>query len=300
MKRAKSRFVEEEAARTSYLEQLRRRWGLRAPRQLLKMFRRHRTSFETILANIFEVLDSNGGKFAFPTVAAVAKMRPELVQEIVKEGCEVASHGYNHLRYPTLTPEGRLEDLTRSLKTFKQMGIKIDGFRAPYDNYTDDMPAMLEKQSLVWDGGFGYRSEHREKDYFFNLEIEGRTSGVTYIPLSIWSDDKMIDEMGMNPEAVSKRLKLEVERTSKNEAMVMFDLHPIRIGQPEFVHCLDDVLQHANSLGGWSSTPVEAVRYWNKHRTWKSDATFCLLLTGDIDNWVFSDYLRRVLWKRMS
>ncbi|MHA1959310.1 MAG: polysaccharide deacetylase family protein [Candidatus Thorarchaeota archaeon] len=264
------------------------------------MFKRHRTPFETILANIFEALDSGDGQFAFPTVAAVAKMRPEFVKEIVKEGCEVASHGFNHVRYPTLTADERFEDLTRSITTFKQLGIQIDGFRAPYDNYTDDMPAMIEKQPLVWDGGFGYRSEHREKDYFFHVDLDGHSSKVTYIPLSVWSDDLMIDRMGMGPEALSGQLKLEVERTSQNGTMIMFDLHPIRIGQPEYAVCLSDVLDHANSLGGWCPTPIEAVEYWNKHGRWKGDAIFCLLLTGDIDNWVFSDYLRRVIWKRMS
>jgi len=53
-------------------------------------------------------------------------------------------------------------------------------------------------------------------------------------------------------------------------------------------------------LGAWCTTPEKAVKYWNTHSKWKSDSKFCLLLTGDIDNWVFSDYLRRVLWNRST
>ncbi len=283
-----------------YARQLGKRWGQRAPQQFYRMLKLHRTPFESILTNMFEVLDKHSGRFAFPIVAAVAGMRPELVQWIVREGHEVASHGYNHLRYPTLSAKEREKDLSLSIQTFRKMGITINGFRAPYDNYTDDMPAMLDRFPLVWDGGFGYRPEHRERTHFFHAKVEDRNSSVTFIPLNIWSDDKMIDTLRMGPEEVSRTLIKEVSNASKTEGVIMFDLHPIRIGQPEFVSCLDRVLEKATELGGWCPTPVEAVRQWEKHGQWKGDSKFCLLLTGDIDNWVFSDYLRREIWRRMS
>jgi peptidoglycan/xylan/chitin deacetylase (PgdA/CDA1 family) len=247
---------------------------------------------------MFEALDTAGGKFAFPTIAAVARMRPELVKEIIKEGHEVASHGYNHVRYPTLNPKQREIDFVLSRQVFKKLGINVKGFRAPYDNYTPDMPAMLEKYGLIWDGGFGYQREHREKTHFFHVDLDGIPSSITYIPLNIWSDDLMIDTKGMGPEEVTKILKKTVFNASKTRGVIMFDLHPIRMGQAKFAPCLREVVEYAHEIGAWCPTPSDAVVYWNKHKKWKSDSTFCLLLTGDIDNWVFSDYLRRVLWKK--
>lgn len=247
---------------------------------------------------MFSALEEVDGRFAFPTIAAVAKMRPELVKMIVHEGHEVASHGYNHVRYPTLTAEARERDLRLSLQVFKELGIEISGFRAPYDNYTDDMPFLLEQAQFTWDGGFGYRVEHREKTHFFHTDIDGLQSKVTYIPLNIQSDDLMIDRLGMGPRDVSKTLKAEVSKAAVTKGAIMFDLHPIRMGQSEFVDCLKEVTEHAQGLGAWCTTPTEAVKYWNTHGKWKGDSTFCLLLTGDIDNWVFTDYLRRVLWQR--
>ncbi|MFW9974941.1 MAG: polysaccharide deacetylase family protein, partial [Candidatus Thorarchaeota archaeon] len=123
------------------------------------MLKLHRTSFNTILNNMFGVLDEFDARFAFPTVAAIAKMNPELVKRIEEEGHEVASHGYNHVRYPTISVQARQQDLLLSLQVFKKMGVKISGFRAPYDNYTDDMPELLEQAGLLWDGGFGFRPE---------------------------------------------------------------------------------------------------------------------------------------------
>lgn len=285
---------------SGYIGQLGKRWGMGAPKQLLHMFRLHRLPFEVILRNIFEALDAVNGHFAFPTIAAVANMHPELVREIESEGHEVASHGFNHVRYPTLSTEKRERDLALSLSTFKKMGITIDGFRAPYNNYTDDMPALLEKYDLIWDGGFGYRPEHRGRSHFFQVNLSKRPSAVTFIPLNIWSDDLMIDGRGMGPSEVTSTLKKAVLEASKSRGVIMFDLHPIRMGQPKFVGCLRDVSEYAQELGAWCTTPRDAVRYWSIHRRWKSDSSFCLLLTGDIDNWVFSDYLRRVIWKRQQ
>lgn len=281
-----------------YISQLQKRWGTRAPKQMYKMWKLHRTSFEDILDNIFEALDTTQAKFAFPIVAAVAGMRPNLVKAIVREGHEVASHGYNHIRYPTLSAAEREQDLVLSLQAFRKMGIRISGFRAPYDNYTDDMPFLIDKHGLLWDGGFGYRENHRNRHRFFRIPVDGRETGTTFIPLNIMSDDFMIDGKGWGPSAVGVALKQEVKRAASTQGVIMFDLHPIRMGQKSFAPCLRELAECAQRLGGWAPTPTEAVRYWNEHRKWKSDHEFCLLLTGDIDNWVFGDYLRRIIWQQ--
>lgn len=283
-----------------YLRQLGNKWGRGAPRQLYHMLKLHRTPFSTILRNMFEVLEEANGSFTFPTIAAIAKMRPDLVKEIVNEGHEVASHGFNHVRYTTLSEKTRQKDLALSLQVFKEIGIEITGFRAPYDRYTNDMPTLLEQTDLVWDGGWGYQAEHRDKTHFFHENIDGHVSRVTYIPLNIWSDDYMIDRKGMGPDLVTKVLKREVTKVAPTGGVIMFDLHPIRMGQEKFVGCLKDLIEHGHELGAWCTTPTEAVKYWNIHEKWKSDSKFCLLLTGDIDNWVFSDYLRRILWRRRT
>ncbi|MHA1770113.1 MAG: polysaccharide deacetylase family protein [Candidatus Thorarchaeota archaeon] len=274
-----------------------KRWGVRAPRQFIKMMSLHRRPFKELLENIIETLEPFDAKFAFPTVAAVASMRPDLVKMIVNAGHEVASHGFNHVRYPHISAEAREQDLRRSLHTFQKLGVKITGFRAPYDNYTDDMPELIDKHGLVWDGGFGYRPEHRKRTQFFQVPIDGRQSNTVFIPLNVWSDDRMIDTLGMSPSQITRRLKHEVKVVSEHGGVIMFDLHPIRIGQRKYVDCLRELVAYAQQLNGWCPTPTEAVRQWKQEGRWRDDASFCLLLTGDIDNWVFSDYLRRQIWK---
>ncbi len=283
-----------------YLRQLHKRWGVRSLVQALKMYRFHRVPFETLLTDMFGALDTYAAKFAFPIVALVARMRPDLVQMIEREGHEVASHGFNHLRYPNLTPQAREEDIVSSLAVFESLGVRVRGFRAPYNNYTDDMPLLLDRVGILWDGGFGYRPEHRGRHMFFHVNHRGRRLSTTFIPLNAWSDDRMIDTDGMGPSQITRRLVHEVTRVADLGGVIMFDFHPVRFGQPQYVGCLARLVEEAHSLGGWCPTPAEAVEYWGQHGRWPGDARFCLLLTGDIDNWVFSDYLRRVIWARQA
>ena len=86
-----------------------------------------------------------------------------------------------------------------------------------------------------------------------------------------------------------------LDHTRAKGGVVMFDLHPIRIGQKRYIKSLETLVKHGNDIGGWFPTVSEAVEYWNKNKKWKEDRKFCVLLTGDIDNFVFlRDYLSRL------
>ena len=85
-----------------------------------------------------------------------------------------------------------------------------------------------------------------------------------------------------------------IKEASEKGGVIMFDLHPIRIGQSKYVDALKDVVEYGKELNGWFPTVTEAVNYWSEHGSWKHDASFCCLLTGDIDNFSFFDYLQRL------
>jgi hypothetical protein len=99
---------------------------------------------------------------------------------------------------------------------------------------------------------------------------------------------------GFSGPQIAKTLKRIIKRVSENGGVVMFDLHPIRIGQPKYIDALRNVVEYGTELNGWFPTVTEAVNYWSKHSRWKHDAPFCCLLTGDIDNFSFIDYMQRL------
>lgn len=177
---------------------------------------------------------------------------------------------------------------------FRNMKIPIHGFRAPYNAYTDYTPKILEKRRFLWDAGIGYAARYRDWRRFFRIQVNSKESSFVCIPLCELSDDYMIDECGLKNRQMVRILRKAIKQTAEENGVIMFDLHPIRIGQPEYIDVLRQVLAYGTELGGWFPTVTDAVNQWCKHREWKHNASFCCLLTGDIDNFTFTDYLSRL------
>jgi peptidoglycan/xylan/chitin deacetylase (PgdA/CDA1 family) len=234
-------------------------------------------------------------KFTFPIVASIALKHPQLTREILRYGHEIAVHGYKHVRYTYLTEPQQESDIKMALDAFKKMGIPVYGFRAPYNTYTKYTAKLVEKYGFLWDGGIGFNPKYRGHAYPFRVTLNGQMSSFICIPLSEWSDDRMIEKYGFQSRQIGEALKRDIKWASKRHSVVMFDLHPIRIGQPQYIDGLRQALEYGTKLNGWFPTVTEAIKYWRKHRSWKHDAAFCCLMTGDIDNFVFLDYLQRLL-----
>jgi peptidoglycan/xylan/chitin deacetylase (PgdA/CDA1 family) len=256
------------------------------------MYRFHRLPFERIVGNILEVTRKHEVGFTFPTVASVATQKPELLRKIVDSGGEVAVHGYRHMKYSLISPASQENDVKRALQTYARLGIKVSGFRAPYNAYDENTPGILDRAGFLWDGGIGYSPANRERKEMFRVKVDGRDSSFVCIPLNFLSDDLMIDVYEYTPRQMVKALNGALDDANRSGSVVMFDLHPIRMGQPEYVAVLDRIISYGKSLGGWFPTVSEAVISGEKSN-WKGNR-FCCLLTGDIDNFYFSDYLKRL------
>lgn len=258
------------------------------------MLRFHAAPFRILLKNIFEVTEPYQAKFTFPIVASIALRNPGLTREIFKSGHEVAVHGFKHIKYTYFTEHQQEEDIKRALAAFGEIGVPVQGFRAPYNIYTECTPKLVEKYRFLWDGGIGHDPKYRERTRPFRVSVNVHTSSFTCIPFNKWSDDRMIDIHGFQSYQIGETLKRAIKQASERHGLVMFDLHPIRIGQPQYIDGLKQALAYGTELDGWFPTVTEAVKYWRKHGNWKHDAAFCCLMTGDIDNFVFLDYLRRL------
>ncbi|MHA1983954.1 MAG: polysaccharide deacetylase family protein [Candidatus Hodarchaeales archaeon] len=281
---------------SAWFKHLKMRGGVKIISQAAYMWYLHRTPFDELIDNILEILDEYQSFFTFPTVAYTAEQDVKLLRTIIKAKHEIASHGYKHIRYQFLPKKTQEQDLKKSLETFKRLGISIQGFRAPYNMYNEDTPSLIEKSQLLWDGGIGFRPEYRKGNKFFKIDLNGSMSSFTCIPLSIYTDDVLIDRHRSDVDKMGKVFRKVIDHVKSTGGVVMFDLHPIRIGQKKYLKSLEALVSYGNSLGGWYPTVSEAVQYWNKNKTWKHDANFCVLLTGDIDNFVFlRDYISRLL-----
>jgi polysaccharide deacetylase family protein (PEP-CTERM system associated) len=69
----------------------------------------------------------------FFTVGYIAEKHPELIEEVVSKGHEIASHGYSHPNVKDMSIMEFESDLTKSIEILRKVsGQKVMGFRAPY------------------------------------------------------------------------------------------------------------------------------------------------------------------------
>lgn len=112
--------------------------------------------FERNTDAVLELFDEAGIKATFFTLGWVAERCPKLMQRIVAAGHEVASHGYDHARVFTLTPDQFRKDLEHSRKILEDSaGQAITGYRAPSFSIDQRTPWAHE---ILAEQGYRYSS----------------------------------------------------------------------------------------------------------------------------------------------
>jgi len=110
-------------------------------------------------ANTGAVLDlfaETGVKATFFTLGWVAERCPVLIRRIVAAGHEVASHGVDHQRVFTMTPDQFRIDLRRARAALEDAsGTRVIGYRAP--SFSIDARAPWAHQVLA-EEGYAYSS----------------------------------------------------------------------------------------------------------------------------------------------
>jgi len=101
-----------------------------------KNFESRVVSNTKILLDLFEKYDTHA---TFFTLGYIAEEHPELIEEIVSKGHEIASHSYSHLDIRKITKEEFEDDLKKSLDILSKLSKeKILGFRAPWFSIKKD------------------------------------------------------------------------------------------------------------------------------------------------------------------
>lgn len=81
---------------------------------------------------ILQLLDAKQTRATFFTLGWVAERYPEMVRRIVREGHELASHGYGHQRVSDLSDAEFFDDITRAKALLEDVGGQpVLGYRAP-------------------------------------------------------------------------------------------------------------------------------------------------------------------------
>lgn len=111
---------------------------------------------ERNIERILDLLSEQGTHATFFTLGWIAERYPVLIQRIVEQGHELASHGYGHLRASEQTPDNFREDILRSKKLLEDIGgVAVQGYRAPSFSIGANNLWALD---LLHDSGYRYSS----------------------------------------------------------------------------------------------------------------------------------------------
>jgi len=116
------------------------------------MPRRVEANTDAVLA----LFEEAGVKATFFTLGWVAERHPALIRRIVATGHELASHGWDHVRVFTMSPETFRADLTRARAALEDAGgVAVTGYRAPSFSIDARTPWAHE---ILAEEGYSYSS----------------------------------------------------------------------------------------------------------------------------------------------
>jgi polysaccharide deacetylase family protein (PEP-CTERM system associated) len=105
---------------------------------------------------VLDLFAAAGVHATFFTLGWVAERHPALIRRIVSEGHEIASHGWDHQRVFTFTPEEFREDLARARSALEDAaGVAVTGYRAPSFSIDARNPWAF---SVLAEEGYAYSS----------------------------------------------------------------------------------------------------------------------------------------------
>lgn len=105
---------------------------------------------------VLALFDEAGVKATFFTLGWVAQRYPALIRRVVAAGHEIASHGWDHQRVFTMTPEQFRADLARARAVIEDAaGVTVTGYRAPSFSIDQRTPWA---HAILADAGYCYSS----------------------------------------------------------------------------------------------------------------------------------------------
>ena len=191
----------------------------------------------TAINRILDLLDKHEIKTTFFTPGWTVDTYPETCEEIISRGHELGAHGYMHEKLGELSTESERGVFEKALGSFEKLGVKPEGFRAPY--------WLISDRTLqhVIEYGFKYDSNFMDEDMPYMLKWRGKDTGLVELPIEWMLDDwPHFDSMRMNPKQVYGIWKPEFEGLYELGRYMGLTCHPQCIGRISRLKMLDKLL----------------------------------------------------------
>lgn len=212
------------------------------------------------IPRILDLLDKHEIKATFFTPGWTVDNFTESVEEIIRRGHELGAHGYLHERLAELSKEVEEAVFERSLAAFKKVGVKPEGFRAPYWLISDRTLELVQRL------GFRYDSNMMDSDMPYMLVWRGKDTGLVELPVEWMLDDwPQFETNRRAPEAAYNVWKPEFEGIYELGRYFGLTNHPQAIGRISRLKILDRLITEMKQKGDvWFATCKEVADWTRK------------------------------------
>jgi len=189
---------------------------------------------------------------------------PAMCEAILKDGHEIAHHGYYHLMPDPGDPH-MLDEMDRGLNALKRrLGVVPVGYRAPLGESCEELRVLLKAR------GFQYSSSWRDDVRPYRQVLADGSPGVVELPATMTFDDWMYGlTHRYSPRPLFPREHVlsiwndELQESRDWGALVSTIWHPQVSGRPMRLKLVREFLQAARAWGDvWIATGQEIASHF--------------------------------------
>lgn len=222
------------------------------------------------IPRILKILRAYGVRASFYVPAVSALLHEDEQRRVVAEGHEIALHGWIHELNSRLSLKMERDLMLRSVDTLeKVIGYRPEGMRTPSWDFSDHT-LRLEVEL-----GLSYDSSLMADEDCYELLLDGKSTGVTEVPVEWIRDDAVYFLMHrfqslrpyMTPNDVFDIFRREFDGAYESGGLFQLTMHPHVIAARSRVWILEELVRYAACKHVWFATHAEVARYVVAHGT---------------------------------
>jgi len=222
---------------------------------------------------LLSALARHGLKASFAVPAVMAACYPDRIREIVRDGHEVAAHGFKHEDVSHLSRAEEAARIARTTSVLTEIaGTRPAGwFSLPrqQDNFAGGA-VSANTMTLLLEAGYAYMGNGLADDlpHYWVTDFAARRAILT-LPYYYHFDDQFFcmfptEGTGLeNPDALVRNWRAELAAQYQRGRFFGMTLHPQHIGWCNRMAAFEDFLTDLAALPElWNCTGAECARYW--------------------------------------
>jgi len=165
---------------------------------------------------------------------------PETIESIVREGHEIAVHGYTHDSPSSLTLDEEESQLKRTTQILRGKGVSVTGYRAPLYEISKHTLMLLKKYDIIY-------SSNLMDDI---KPYKHKETGIIELPVQWIMDDWT--QFNHGADELFQLWMEEFHAIHQLGGLFTLTLHPQVIGRPSRIKMLEDlILEMRKHEGVW-------------------------------------------------